>query len=112
MIEMTILKYLQEALSVPVSAEYLPNEETFVMLEKTSSGEENHLFQATFAFQSYAPKLYDTMKLNEEVKKAMRGAIELSNVSMSKLNTDYRFDDLTHKKFRYQAVFDLVYMEE
>lgn len=110
MIEKTVLDYLNETLAVPVYME-MPQEplERFVLLEKTGSSVENYICYATIAIQSYAESLYEAAVLNEEVKEAMNNIIVLDAISESKLNTDYNFTDTTKKKYRYQAVYDLVY---
>lgn len=112
MIEKVLLDYLNEKLEVPVFMEE-PEEkhERYVILEKTGSDEENYIQFITVAIQSYAKTLYDAACLNEDVKKAMRDSITLPNISRSKLNSDYNYTDTTKKKYRYQAVFNLVYLD-
>lgn len=56
--------------------------------------------------------MYDAARLNERVKAAMDSAAELDAVSASRLNSDYNFTDTTTKRYRYQAVYDLVYFDE
>ena len=46
---------------------------------------------------------------NEEVKKAMDNIINYTDISKSKLDTDYNYTDTTKKKYRYQAVYEVVY---
>lgn len=110
MIEMTVVEYLSTTLSVPAYME-MPEKapERFVLVEKTGGFVENHIYSATLAIQSYAGSMYEAASLNEVVKKAMDNIIVLDAVSRSKLNTDYNFTDTTKKKYRYQAVYDLVY---
>ena len=64
-----------------------------------------------FAVQSYAQTLREAALLNEKIKLAMEGMKALTNISSVKLNTDYDFTDEETKEYRYQAVYDLVYME-
>lgn len=117
MIELTILNYLKNALSVPVLME-MPKDTSgeFVLIEKTGSSAENKINHAVFAIQSYSTTLYGAALLNTKVIKAMMGdgvnsygIIENENIGKCSLNSDYNFPDLTNKKHRYQAVFDLVY---
>lgn len=110
MIEVIIKKYLDGHLSVPSFLEY-PNKKPkrFVVFEKTSSDKSNHLPSATFAFQSYAESMYESAKLNEEVKEVIENMIELDEIRSIKLNSDYNFTDATTKEYRYQAVFDIKY---
>lgn len=110
MIEAIVIKYLNDKLSVPVFME-MPEEKvtSFVMAERTGGATENHINYATFAIQSYAETLEKTILLNEEVKNAMDNIIELDSVFRSKRNSDYNFTDTIKKRYRYQAVYDLVY---
>ncbi len=110
MIETIVKDYLDAALSVPVSMEVPENPPaSFVVLEKTGGGKENHIKNATLAIQSYAPSMYEAAVLNEAVKAAMDDLVTLDAVSRSALNSDYNFTDTTKKKYRYQAVYDVVY---
>lgn len=110
MIEKIVLDYLNNTLSVPAYMEKpaeLPKR--YVFLEKTGSSSENHIESATFAIQSYAGSLFDAASLNEEVKEAMKNIIFLNEVMGVELNSDYNFTDTAKKKYRYQAVFELIY---
>lgn len=109
MIELIVLEYLKSALDVPVYMEKPTNETEYVLIEKTGSGVENYINDATFAVQSYATSMYDAAVLNEKVKEAMRALPALRDISRCSLNSDYNFTDTTTKEYRYQAVFDLVY---
>lgn len=111
MIEATLLAYLSEALAVSVSIEKPLGESTFVLIDKTGSSEKNKIKSATFAIQSYAKSLYEAACLNERVKKAMEDMAGQKNISKVSLNTDYNYTDEKTKEYRYQAVYDLVYME-
>lgn len=110
MIEKIVLDYLNDTLDVPVYME-VPERppQKFVLIEKTGSSTENYINSATLALQSYADSLYSAAVLNETVKGAMDNIIMIDSVSKSKLNTDYNFTDTSKKKYRYQAVYDLVY---
>lgn len=110
MIETIVLNYLSEALSVPVSME-VPEDppDQFVVIEKTGGGEENHIKSATLAIQSVADSLYQAAVLNEAVKTAMDGISALDSIGRASLNSDYNFTDTATKRFRYQAVFDVIY---
>lgn len=108
MIEKVLLDYLNEALDVPVYME-IPAEHptSFVLIEKTGSSLENHLYSAVFAIQSYAATMYEAASLNDGVKAAMLAAVELAEITSVSLNSDYNFTDSTTKRYRYQAVFDI-----
>lgn len=110
MIELTVLNYLTSELNVPVFMETPENiPESYVLVEKTGSGRDDLIHNATFAIQSYAASLYGAAVLNELVKDAMFRIIETEDVSRSELNSDYNFTNPTTKQHRYQAVFDLIY---
>lgn len=110
MIEIIIREYLEAALGVPVYLETpVDPPETYVSIEKTGSGLRNYINSATFAIQSWADSMYEAARLNERVKEAMSNAATLPAVSASDLNSDYNFTDTTTKKYRYQAVYDLIH---
>ena len=113
MIEETLLEYLNGILSVPVYMEK-PEEDIpdqYVLLEKTGSGKDNHISSATFAIQSYAPSLYEAAALSHDICTAMEQAVSVKNISRSSLNSEYNYTDTTKKQYRYQAVFDVVYID-
>ena len=108
MIEETIYEYMCMKIIVPcymMRPETVP--ESYVVIEKTGGSKENHLIRSTFAFQSYAPKLEQAAELNEQVKAAAEGLVELDDISASRYNTDYNFTNTATKQPRYQAVFDV-----
>lgn len=109
MIEKIVLDYLNEVLSVPAYLEK-PEKETekYVLIEKTGSAKKDFVESATIALQSYANSLWEAANLNKEVKTAMDNIIRLDSISSSKLNTDYNYTDTSKKKYRYQAIYDLV----
>ena len=108
MIEILIKDFLKNKLKKDVFYEHQQNEpECFVLIEKTNSSKSNQLKSSTFAFQSYDKSLYETMKLNEEVKNAVEELIELKEIVSVKMNGDYNFTDEETKRYRYQAVFEI-----
>ena len=110
MVEKIVKDYLQSSLGIPVRLEEeddLGNE--YVLIEKTGSSTGNHIASATLAIQSYSMSLYGAASLNERVKEAMEKIIELDDISRCELNTDYNYTDTVRKKYRYQAVFELIY---
>lgn len=59
MIEEKVRKYLEAMLDIPVRMEEEPGlPEEYILIEKTGSGEENHIAAATLAIQSYSGSLY------------------------------------------------------
>lgn len=110
MVETIILNYLSDRLAVRVCME-IPAEnppQRFVLIEKVGGGERDMIQTATLAIQSYAESMYQAATLNEQVKTAMRDAVTLDSISRCELNSDYNYTDTTKKKYRYQAVFDIV----
>ena len=110
MVEKIVKDYLQSSLGIPVRLEEeddLGNE--YVLIEKTGSSTGNHIASATLAVQSYSTSLYGAASLNERVKEAMEEIIELDDISRCELNTDYNYTDIARKKYRYQAVYDIVH---
>lgn len=114
MIEITLRKFLESKLSVPVLME-IPKEPAsqFVIIEKTGSTHENHVDSAIMTIQSYAPSLQNAMELNELVKywmlDGMEGLITLDEIASVNLNSDYNYTDTTSKRYRYQSVFEIVH---
>lgn len=113
MIEEVVIAYLSERLQVPVYGD-LPEDfpMTFVTVEKTGSYTKDHIVTETLAIQSWADTQYNAAALNKTVKQTMKGLLDLDCVSRVKLNSDYNFIDVTTKRDRYQAVFEVVYFEE
>lgn len=110
MIEVIVLNYLNSTLRVPAYMEVpvdAPAE--YVLLEKTGSSVENCIETATITVQSYANTLFQAASLNEEVKEAMKDIVSLREIMGVELNSDYNFTDATKKKYRYQAVFELIF---
>jgi hypothetical protein len=109
MIEEIVLNYLSKNLDVFVGLEEPSKVQEYVIIEKTGSSCSDFVMSATIALKSHADTLHKAAKLNEAVKSAMNNIVSLGEVSSSKLHTDYNFTDTTKKKYRYQAVYDLVY---
>lgn len=110
MIEQSVKNYLSRVLEMPVCMEVPEQQpERFVLVEKTGSGEADHIHRATLAVQSYAPSLAEAAELNEQVKAALRAMPDTEDIGRAKLNSDYNFTDTASKRYRYQAVFDFTY---
>ena len=112
MIEKIMLDYLTERLDVPVYMEEPTEDLTdYVLIEKVGSSESNHVPTATLAFQSYGSSLYEAALRNLLVKTIVSNSVELDEISAVRLNSDYNFTDTTTKKYRYQALFVVTYLE-
>ncbi|MBO7667054.1 MAG: hypothetical protein J6T26_01205 [Firmicutes bacterium] len=82
----------------------------FVTVEKTGSSEVNRIPSATLAVQSWSTSRAAAAALNDRVKAAMAGSVTQPHISHCSLVSDYNYTDLSTKKPRYQAVFDVVYL--
>ena len=110
MIEKTVLDYLNEHSSVPWYMETpIDPPVKYGLIQKTGSSMNNHIYRATIAVQSLADSLYEAAELNEETKRLMFSIVDLNEISASRLNSDYNYTNPNAKKYRYQAVFDLVH---
>ena len=109
-IEVYLIEYLSKELGVNVYGQEEDAEDgSYVVIEKLGSYVENFTRHATIALKSYGTTLLESAELNERAKNAMDDVIKKPEISCSKLNSDYNFTDTTTKKYRYQAVYDLVY---
>lgn len=109
MIEKVVLDYLKSKGFEAYMERNNEIEGDFILIEKTGSGEENHIKNSTLAIQSFSDSLYNTAALNEKVKETMKQIIELEEVCRCTLNSDYNYTLSNSKEYRYQAVFDLVH---
>ena len=110
MIELIVMNYLSSALGVPVfTTEPESPPDSYLLVQKTGSSVRNWIRMATIAVQSYGISLQEAATLNERVIRAMLEAPSLDEISSCELNSDYNFTDSRTRRFRYQAVFDLVY---
>lgn len=108
MIEIIVRNKLEEQLKIPVFLEQpIEKPNKYVLIERKGMGEENHLGGSLFIFQSYAESMYESAILNKAVINEFKGLISLDEIVSISLNTDYIFTDVTTKKYRYQAVFDV-----
>ena len=110
MIEQSILDFLTSKLSVPVYMEVPEDmDEEFVVIEKTGGGQTDKINSATFAIQSWATSLLNAAALNKAVIDAMEEAATLDIIGACSLNSDYNFTDTDTKRYRYQAVYNIIH---
>ena len=110
MIEKIILNYLKSVLDCPVYMEEPKDKpDKFVLIQTTGASRVHYIYSATVTLQSYDKTLLKAAELNEAVKNAMFGIITCPEVASSRLNSDYNFTDVTTKRYRYQAVFELIH---
>ena len=114
LIEVTVISHLATELKTAhVYAERPANPpDEFYIIEKTSSDETNHIQAATVAVQSISrSSLLAAAQMSKAAEKAMKTLIDEPDVSRCKLNSAYNFTDTETREYRYQAVFDITYME-
>lgn len=115
MIEVTLKEYLESKLvspTVPIYFEMPPGmtSKDYIILEKTGGGGDSKVYSATIAIQTHGASLYAAAALNERVKDFMETfAEETSSVSSCELNSDYNFTDPETKRYRYQAVYNIIH---
>ena len=114
LIEATVITYLADTLKTnDVYAERpaSPPDEYYI-IERTASGEINHVQRATIAIQSISgSSLLRAAQMNQAVLKAMPLLVQVTHVSCCRLNSAYNYTDTESRQYRYQAVFDIYYME-
>ena len=119
MIEKTILDYLNGVLDVPVlmelpevpSADFPTFPEKIVTIELVGKNKANHVCTASVAFQSHAKSLYEAAELDEAVRDAVENMPALPSIGSAKLTSNYNFTDTRTKRYRYQCVYDIYYVE-
>ena len=110
MVEKKILDYLNNKLDVPAKMEHGTDETgQYAVIEKTGGSRTNFIYNSIITVQSYADSMYDAASLNEKVKDAMFAMPDEGEVVSITLNSDYNYTDTTTKKYRYQAVFNVVH---
>ncbi|WP_290172133.1 hypothetical protein [uncultured Dubosiella sp.] len=106
--EKLILDYLSKVLPDILVTLETSTDSNYVLIERVGGLESDGVARVSFAIQSYGKTLLEACALNDRVKSAMRNIINLNPVSKVDLDSDYNWTDETTKKYRYQAVYDLV----
>ena len=109
MIEKTVYHYLGQSFPAFMEIPESFPDKPFVVIEKLGGGKENHISSSRIAVQSYGNTLFEAAVLNERVKELMEQMVALDEVSKVSLNSDYNFTDAATKRYRYQAVFDIIH---
>lgn len=101
--------YLSDALDAPVSGDVpSPRPQRFVTVEQTGSRQDNLIYLATLAVQSWAESREAAAELNERVKTAMTASKASPHVLRCSLATDYNYPELDTRSPRYQAIFNVI----
>ena len=110
MIEKIIRDYLLNVLDVPVYIDVPANPgDSYVVIDRTGGSETEHIRSATIAVKSYAPRKLAAAELHEQVLALLPGVATGETVSACTVNAEYDYTDEETKRYRYQAVFDIVY---
>ena len=113
MIEQLILDWLTER-DFPAVTE-IPEGWTggaLVTIEKVGSSWRQALEEDTVAIQSYGDSLYEAAALNQAVCAAMLELHESAAVCYCRKNSDYNWTDTEKHRYRYQAIFDVLWYGE
>ena len=107
MIEIKIKKYLEDKLNVPVYMEHRNRENgSYIIMEELGGTMRDQIYRSSYAFQSYGDRMLDAIELNDRLVQAM---LVYPDCGASKLDSNYNFTETGTKKYRYQAVFDIVF---
>lgn len=110
MIELDVLRFLEQRLPSPVYMEVPAKPPArYYILRKADSSRENLIDSAMFTVMSYAESLLEAAKLNELAKTAMDDLVELDSVSSSRRGGDYPFPDTNNKQPRYLTVHNITH---
>ena len=115
MIEQIIIAYLNShnGIAYPAYGDTPMDGGTrYYLVQKTGSSNRNHINTAQVAIQSYGQSKTDAATMNETLVIVMRDLVTLPAVSACRLNSDYDYTDLSKRRYRYQAVFDITYARE
>lgn len=110
MLEEKIIGYLNDV--APAYAEFPdepPADGRFFVIERVGGGAGNTLSSGSLAIQSYGASLLAAAALNHELKAAMESFRADDGICSLRLNSDYNYTDTRTKRYRYQAVYDIVH---
>lgn len=112
MIENVIQDYLIECFpDYPVLTEepLENNADRCILIEKTGGSVNNRIYSSTFVIETFAESMFYAAQMNEQLKDYMEDIVQLDAICSCKLNTDYNYTDTNTKRYRYQAMFDIVH---
>lgn len=110
MIEKIVLDYLNNALEYPTYTQEQNNgEKYFYLIQKVGSSVDNKIDTSMVAVQSYAPSRFEAAEMNYAMIEAMDDIIQLDEIGKCKKNSDYDYTDTSKKRYRYQALFEIVH---
>lgn len=110
MIEKIILDYMNDTMHIPAYMEEPHNPPAeYLRIELQGASITDHVKSAVITVQSYGSSLYRAACISHEVVEKMLDSITLNRVTKCSLNSEYSFNDEETHRYRYQAVFDIVY---
>ena len=110
LIEKTVMDYLDTVLDDPSFTQEQNNGmKRFHLIQKVGSSTDNKIFTSMVAVQSIAPSRIEAAQMNKDVCEAMENIVELEVIGSCKLNSDYDYTDTSKKRYRYQALFEIVH---
>ena len=96
-------------LEEPAKAQRPPR---YYIVARMGVSPQNHIHHGRIVVQSYAPSLVEAMALNRAAYDAMQSLPELSAVTAAGLASDYNFTDETTGRYRWQAVYEVIYYDD
>ena len=114
LIEATVIGHLASVLhTTHVYAERPTNPpDEYYIIEKTASGESNHVHSDVIAVQSISRiSLLNAATMSKAAERAMKSLAAETDVGGCRLNSAYNFTNAETREYRYQAVFDITYVE-
>lgn len=99
----TVPVYMEQPKTVP---------DKWVLIELADSGKTNHICAATLFIRCTAQTMYDAATLSEDVKDLMYGAVQLDEVSSSKIGGERSGIDTVNRTYQYDLTFNLYFYKE
>ena len=110
MIEKIILDYLNQKMTEPVYMEEPENPPAeYLRVELQGASVVDHVKSAVITVQSYGSSMYRAAQISHEMVAHMLRSIEFKGIAKCSLNSEYCFTETSTHRYRYQAVFDIVY---
>jgi len=113
MIENTVIDYLNRVLNVPAYMEEPTRKlDEYVVVKAIDNGRVNHIDAVTLNITSYSTTMEKAAQLNKTVKDAMYNIVSLDNISSSKCGGGGQAIETSSKRYAYECIFNLFYMED
>lgn len=112
MIDVLLKTYLENELGIPVIFEK-PKDvpESYVLIELTDEGKENHINSATFQFHCNSNSLYNSAVLTESVQELLENATTLPAISKSQIGGKSAYISVD-KRYKYILTYNFTYYRE